>query len=96
MKRLNSRATLCCLSAVNPVLREGNSDRRSAKAVKAYAKLNPHRMGEWTVDNKTTVASMPGDDFFANEKSVTITTSQAGAAKIVFTDKGGKETVLNR
>ena len=81
-------------SAVNPVLREGNSDRRSAKAVKAYAKLNPHRMGEWTVDNKTTVASMPGDDFFANEKSVTITTSQAGAAKIVFTDKGGKETVL--
>ena len=81
-------------SAVNPVLREGNSDRRSAKAVKAYAKLNPHRMGEWTADNKTTVASMAGDDFFANEKSVTISSAQAGAAKIVFTDKGGKETVL--
>ncbi len=81
-------------SAVNPVLREGNSDRRSAKAVKAYAKLNPHRMGEWTADNKTSVASMPGDDFFANEKSVTITDAQAGSATIVFTAKDGSETVL--
>ena len=81
-------------SAVNPVLREGNSDRRSAKAVKNYAKVNPHRMGEWTADNKTTVASMPGNDFFANEKSVTITGAQAGSAKIIFTDKSGKETVL--
>ena len=81
-------------SAVNPVLREGNSDRRSAKAVKAYAKLNPHRMGDWTADNKTTVASMPGDDFFANEKSVTISSAQAGGAKIIFKDKGVKETVL--
>ena len=81
-------------SAVNPVLREGNSDRRSAKAVKAYAKLNPHRMGEWTAHNKTTVASMSGNDFFANEKSVTISAAQAGGAKIVFTDKSGAETVL--
>ena len=81
-------------SAVNPVLREGNSDRRSAKAVKAYAKLNPHSMGDWTPDNKTTVASMTGNDFFANEKSVTISAAQAGGAKIVFKDKGGKETVL--
>ena len=81
-------------SAVNPVLREGNSDRRSAKAVKAYAKLNPHRMGEWTADNKTTVASMPGHDFFANEKSVTISAAQAGGAKIIFKGKDGKETVL--
>ncbi len=81
-------------SAVNPVLREGNSDRRSAKAVKAYAKMNPHRMGEWTADNKTTVASMPGDDFFANEKSVTITTAQSGKAKIIFADKKGKKSVL--
>ncbi len=81
-------------SAVNPVLREGNSDRRSAKAVKAYAKLNPHRMGEWTAENKTTVASMPGDDFFANEKSLTISAAQAGGAKIVFTDSAGTETVL--
>ncbi|MEP3891680.1 MAG: NADP-dependent isocitrate dehydrogenase [Hellea sp.] len=81
-------------SAVNPVLREGNSDRRSAKAVKAYAKLNPHRMGDWTPDNKTSVASMPGDDFFANEKSITITAAQAGGAKIVFTDAQGIQTVL--
>ncbi|MDB2439021.1 NADP-dependent isocitrate dehydrogenase [Hellea sp.] len=81
-------------SAVNPVLREGNSDRRSAKAVKSFAKQNPHKMGEWTKDNKTTVASMPGDDFFANEKSVTITSAQAGGAKIIFKAKGGKETVL--
>jgi isocitrate dehydrogenase len=81
-------------SAVNPVLREGNSDRRSAKAVKAYAKLNPHRMGEWTADNKTTVASMPGNDFFANEKSITISAAQAGGAKIVFTGKDGKDAVL--
>ena len=81
-------------SAVNPVLREGNSDRRSAKAVKSYAKQNPHRMGDWTPENKTTVASMPGDDFFANEKSVTITPAQAGGAKITFTDKPGKTSVL--
>ena len=81
-------------SAVNPVLREGNSDRRSAKAVKSYAKLNPHSMGEWTADNKTTVVSMPGNDFFANEKSVTISKEQAGDAKIIFTNKAGKKTVL--
>ncbi len=81
-------------SAVNPVLREGNSDRRAAKAVKAYAQVNPHRMGDWTPANKTTVASMPGNDFFANEKSVTISKDQAGGAKIVFTGKDGAETVL--
>ena len=81
-------------SAVNPVLREGNSDRRSAKAVKSYAKQNPHRMGDWTPENRTTVASMPGQDFFANEKSVTISAAQAGGATIVFTDKAGKKTVL--
>ncbi len=81
-------------SAVNPVLREGNSDRRSAKAVKAYAKLNPHPMGEWTADNKTTVASMPSNDFFANEKSITISAAQAGGAKILFKDKKGKQSIL--
>jgi len=81
-------------SAVNPVLREGNSDRRSAKAVKEYAKANPHRMGKWTSASKTTVASMPGNDFFANEKAATITGAQAGGAKIVFTAKDGTETVL--
>ncbi len=81
-------------SAVNPVLREGNSDRRAAKAVKVYAQINPHRMGEWTADNKTSVASMDGDDFFANEKSVTISGAQAGGAKIIFTNKQGEQTVL--
>ena len=81
-------------SAVNPVLREGNSDRRSAKAVKSYAKLNPHSMGEWTADNKTSIVSMPGNDFFANEKSITISKAQAGGAKIIFTNKAGKKTVL--
>ncbi|WP_417240560.1 NADP-dependent isocitrate dehydrogenase [Celeribacter halophilus] len=81
-------------SAVNPVLREGNSDRRSAKAVKEYAKANPHRMGEWKSTSKTTVAAMPGDDFYANEKAATVTAAQAGGAKIVFKGKDGSETVL--
>ena len=59
-------------SAVNPVLREGNSDRRAPKAVKDYAKAHPHRMGAWAPDSKTTVATMGQDDFFSNEKSVTV------------------------
>ncbi|MEC3862205.1 NADP-dependent isocitrate dehydrogenase [Mesobacterium sp. TK19101] len=81
-------------SAVNPVLREGNSDRRAAKAVKEYAKKNPHSMGDWASDSKTCVAAMPGNDFFANEKSATITAAQAGGAKIIFTAADGTETVL--
>jgi isocitrate dehydrogenase len=81
-------------SAVNPVLREGNSDRRAAKAVKSYAMKNPHSMGSWSADSKTHVAAMPGNDFFENEKSATITAAQAGGAKIVFTDTSGNETVL--
>ena len=81
-------------SAVNPVLREGNSDRRAAKAVKAYAKANPHRMGKWVKDSKTHVASMPGNDFYANEVSATITAAQAGGARITFAPKGGAEVVL--
>jgi isocitrate dehydrogenase len=81
-------------SAVNPVLREGNSDRRSAKAVKEYAKANPHRMGKWVPGSQTHVASMPGNDFYANEKSTTITAAQAGGAKITFTGADGAETVL--
>ena len=59
-------------SAVNPVLREGNSDRRAPKAVKAYAKAHPHRMGAWTSDSKSHVSSMDGRDFFGNEQSTTI------------------------
>ena len=59
-------------SAVNPVLREGNSDRRAPKAVKNYAKTNPHRMGDWSADSKTTVANMKSGDFYGTEKSVTL------------------------
>lgn len=59
-------------SAVNPVLREGNSDRRAPKAVKNYAKTNPHRMGDWSADSKTTVANMSDGDFYGTEKSVTL------------------------
>ncbi len=81
-------------SAVNPVLREGNSDRRAAKAVKTYAKAHPHRMGAWDSASKTHVASMPGNDFYANETSTTVTADQAGAAKIVLTAADGGETVL--
>ncbi|MEC8040956.1 MAG: NADP-dependent isocitrate dehydrogenase, partial [Pseudomonadota bacterium] len=81
-------------SAVNPVLREGNSDRRSAKAVKNFAQNNPHSMGEWVSDSKTKVSSMPGNDFYANEVSATITAAQAGDAKIEFVGKDGAVTVL--
>ncbi len=81
-------------SAVNPVLREGNSDRRSAKAVKNYAQNNPHSMGKWESTSKTKVSSMPGNDFYANEKSATITEAQAGDAKIEFVGKDGAVTVL--
>ncbi|MFT5061168.1 MAG: isocitrate dehydrogenase [Sulfitobacter sp.] len=81
-------------SAVNPVLREGNSDRRAARAVKNYAKANPHRMGKWAADSKTHVASMSGDDFYANETSTTVTGAQAGAAQIVLNAADGTEFVL--
>jgi isocitrate dehydrogenase len=78
-------------SAVNPVLREGNSDRRAAKAVKSYAQNNPHRMGDWTADSKTRVASMDGGDFFTNEVSATL--ANETGAKIVLETADG-ETVL--
>ncbi|WP_341861492.1 NADP-dependent isocitrate dehydrogenase [Gymnodinialimonas sp. 57CJ19] len=78
-------------SAVNPVLREGNSDRRAATAVKNYAQNNPHRMGAWSADSKTRVASMSGGDFFSNETSVTL--AEDTTAKIVLETANG-ETVL--
>jgi isocitrate dehydrogenase len=81
-------------SAVNPVLREGNSDRRAAVAVKKFAQANPHRMGKWASDSKTRVASMDGNDFFSNEKSLTLSAAQAGPAKIVLVAGDGTETVL--
>ena len=79
-------------SAVNPVLREGNSDRRAPKAVKNYAKKNPHSMGAWSADSKTHVSTMDHGDFFANEKSVTV--SKAGDIKIEFIDNNGNISVL--
>ena len=81
-------------SAVNPVLRQGNSDRRAATSVKNYAKSNPHKMGKWSQDSKTNVACMKGGDFSANEKSATITEQSAGNGKIEFVDVDGKTTVL--
>ncbi|MFD0994030.1 NADP-dependent isocitrate dehydrogenase [Tenacibaculum geojense] len=79
-------------SAVNPVLREGNSDRRAPKAVKNYAKKNPHSMGAWSSDSKTHVATMSENDFAHNEKSVTL--PAATDVKIVHTDANGNQTVL--
>ena len=79
-------------SAVNPVLREGNSDRRAPKAVKAYARAHPHRMGAWSSDSKTRVATMKSGDFFHNEQSVTIAT--ACTARIEFEAADGAITVL--
>ncbi|GAA4971416.1 NADP-dependent isocitrate dehydrogenase [Algibacter aquimarinus] len=79
-------------SAVNPVLREGNSDRRAPKAVKNYAKKNPHSMGVWSSDSKTHVATMSDGDFAHNEKSVTI--PEATSVKIEHTDSNGNTTVL--
>jgi isocitrate dehydrogenase len=81
-------------SAVNPVLREGNSDRRAPGAVKAYAKKNPHSMGAWTADSKSHVAHMTSGDFFFNEKSVTITPETAGVAKIEFVAEDGSVKVM--
>lgn len=81
-------------SAVNPVLREGNSDRRAPGAVKNFAKKNPHPMGEWLPTSKSHVAHMNGGDFFSNEKSVVITAAQAGDAKIIFTGQDGTEIAI--
>ncbi len=79
-------------SAVNPVLREGNSNRRAPKAIKDYTKKHPHSMGKWSSDSKTRVATMGKDDFFSNEKSVTV--PAATDVKIEFTAADGSVTVL--
>lgn len=81
-------------SAVNPVLRQGNSDRRAAASVKQYAQKHPHRMGKWTKDSKTHVAHMSGGDFFENEKSATITDQNAGTGRIEFVGADGATKVL--
>ena len=79
-------------SAVNPVLREGNSDRRAPKAVKEYARNNPHSMGAWSADSKTRIASMGENDFRSNEKSVTVEKATDVRIELVGTD--GSTTVL--
>ena len=79
-------------SAVNPVLREGNSDRRAPKAVKNYAKKNPHSMGAWSSDSKTHVSTMTEGDFAHSEKSVTV--PNATNVQIVHTDDNGNKTIL--
>ncbi|WP_310723715.1 NADP-dependent isocitrate dehydrogenase [Streptomyces sp. N2A] len=79
-------------SAVNPVLREGNSDRRAPASVKNYAKANPHRMGEWTAGSKTNVAHMTNDDFRSTEKSAVV--GEAGSLRIELSGDDGSTTVL--
>lgn len=81
-------------SAVNPVLREGNSDRRVAGPVKEYAKDHPHSMGTWSKDSKTHVASMKQDDFYGSERS--FVSDSANDVKIVFTNEAGVESVLKQ
>jgi isocitrate dehydrogenase len=79
-------------SAVNPVLREGNSDRRAPKAIKNYARKNPHSMGEWKSDSKTHVATMDTDDFAHNEKSITVSNATKVSIKHIAED--GSKTIL--
>ncbi len=81
-------------SAVNPVLREGNSDRRAPKPVKEYARKNPHSMGEWSSGSKTHVSHMPDGDFVSNEKSVTF--EKAGNVTIELTSNNGVKTILKQ
>lgn len=91
-KAINKKYARVLGSAVNPVLREGNSDRRAAKAVKNYAKANPHRMGVWNADSKTSVAHMNGGDFYGSENSTTV--EREGKFRIVFYGKDDSEQVL--
>ena len=79
-------------SAVNPVLRQGNSDRRAPKAVKDYAKSHPHSMGAWSPDSKTHVSTMTGGDFRSNEKSLTVAAD--GAVRIELVGADGDVSVL--
>jgi len=91
-EEVNARYSKILGSAVNPVLREGNSDRRAPAAVKNYAKNNPHKMGEWKKDSKTNVAFMSCDDFYGSELSTTL--NKEDNFKISFIGKDGKETIL--
>ncbi|HEY0659315.1 MAG TPA: NADP-dependent isocitrate dehydrogenase, partial [Pyrinomonadaceae bacterium] len=91
-KAINKKYARVLGSSVNPVLREGNSDRRAPKAVKNYAKANPHRMGVWSADSATTVAHMSSGDFYGTENSTTVETE--GKFRIVFYANDNSEKVL--
>ena len=91
-KEIKARYGKVLGSAVNPVLREGNSDRSAAASVKQFARKHPHKMGAWAADSKTHVAHMNANDFYGSEKSVTV--SEAGAVRIEFVAADGKTTVL--
>jgi len=91
-KEIRARYNKIKGSAVNPVLREGNSDRRAPKAIKNYAKANPHSTGAWSADSKSHVATMTQGDFRSNEKSITVT--DATSVNIIHTDATGTKTVL--
>jgi isocitrate dehydrogenase len=91
-KELQTRFAKVLGSAVNPVLREGNSDRRAPLSVKAFAQKNPHKMGAWSSDSKSHVASMSAGDFYGSEKSVTL--GEATTATIEFVDGDGQTTIL--
>ncbi|HZW59894.1 MAG TPA: NADP-dependent isocitrate dehydrogenase, partial [Woeseiaceae bacterium] len=93
-KRIRARYGNVLGSAVNPVLREGNSDRRVAAPVKQYARNHPHSMGAWSRDSKTHVAHMRNDDFYASERSVTVTS--AGRLRIEFVARSGGSSVLKQ
>ena len=91
-KEIKARYAKVLGSAVNPVLREGNSDRRAAAPVKQYARKHPHKMGAWSPDSKTHVAHMTSGDFYGSEKAVTL--PEAGSFKIEFVGADGTTTVL--
>jgi isocitrate dehydrogenase len=91
-KAINKKYAKALGSAVNPVLREGNSDRRAPKAVKNYVKANPHRMGVWSGDSQTSIAHMNTGDFYGTENSITV--ENEGKFRIVFYENAGSEQVL--
>ncbi|ACC38628.1 MULTISPECIES: NADP-dependent isocitrate dehydrogenase [Mycobacterium ulcerans group] len=91
-KALKERYARCLGSAVNPVLRQGNSDRRAPNAVKEYARKHPHSMGEWSMASRTHVAHMRHGDFYAGEKSITL--DRAHKVKMELVTKGGQTLVL--
>ncbi|HTQ33584.1 MAG TPA: NADP-dependent isocitrate dehydrogenase [Stellaceae bacterium] len=93
-KEIRARYGKVLGSAVNPVLREGNSDRRAAGAVKQYARNNPHKMGAWTKDSKTRVAHMSGSDFYGSEVATTLAAPTNARIELVASDGNGTVTVL--